>query len=90
MSGMVSNIIRLFQRLEPVCGCCGGPGVRRTLRRKGRPDEVVVSCDACADAISDTLRRVRPIFRAMLRAGISLEIANDTMTYLLDRMETVS
>jgi len=65
-----------------VCGEIGSP---RTMTWK---DETITffSCDKCVDITDHFLARMRPVFEAMRACGVPGEIANDTMTYLLDQL----
>ena len=51
-------------------------------------DETITffSCDNCVGTVDDFLARMRPIFETMRACGVPGEIANDTMTYLLDQL----
>lgn len=67
------------------CGRCGGPGSTRTLTLDGAPRVGFTGCDACVAQSLGTLDHVRPIFDAMIEAGIDRDVANETMTFLLTR-----
>ena len=76
----MSNIVPLHK-----CTVCGEMGRLRTITWK---DETITSlcCDKCAQTSEDFLARMRPIFESMRACGVPGEIANDTMTYLLDQL----
>jgi hypothetical protein len=66
---------------------CGAAAKRVELCLRDEPLAQFNSCQACLDETNDTLDRVRPVFEAMIAAGIDRETANETMTYLLDLVE---
>ena len=51
-------------------------------------DETITffSCDECIERDDSFLALVRPIFATMRACGVPRDIANDTMTYLLERV----
>lgn len=65
-----------------VCGAAGSP---RTMIWK---DETIkfFSCDRCVETADIFLDRMRPVFETMRACGVPGEIANDAMTYLLDKL----
>lgn len=67
------------------CSRCGAAGKRTELAKDGVTVAEFSACDACIDAVTGTLARVRPVFDAMLAVGIDREVANDAMTFLLER-----
>lgn len=75
-----NNVIQLFR-----CRRCGAPGTSRVGVKGGEEVMRFFGCDACVDEDSATLARVRPIFDAMLEAGIDRDLANDTMTFMLQK-----
>jgi hypothetical protein len=42
------------------------------------------ACDACVQKAEATIARVRQIFDAMLASGIGRDLANETMSFLLN------
>ncbi len=64
---------------------CGAPCDRVELALNGEPIADLSGCDTCIDKIAGELAAVRPVFDAMLACGVSRELANDTMTFMLDR-----
>lgn len=67
---------------------------RRCKKALGKPTEIayrgevvakVNCCDECFDRTNNELESVRPIFDTMLECGVSRELANETMTFLLER-----
>ena len=45
-----------------------------------------ISCPGCVEKTYAELANVRPVFDAMLAAGVPRDLANDAMTFLLVRM----
>lgn len=77
----MSNVSPLFK-----CGRCGGPSKPFDLTLNGEPHSSGFGCGACIDQTIDDLARVRPVFDAMLTVGVDRVLANDTMTFLLERL----
>ena len=72
--------------IVPLHKCvCGAAGSLRTVTWE---DETITffSCERCVDTTDQFLAQVRPIFEAMLACGVSGNIANNAMTYLLDQL----
>jgi hypothetical protein len=69
------------------CKGCGAPGTRRTLCYQGESLAHFVSCDACVAVMDAVLKRVRPVFDALIAVGVDRDLANATMTFLLDRLD---
>lgn len=67
------------------CRRCGKAGSPCTLEHKDQAVAHFVACDECVEYCSSTMARVRPIFDAMIAAGIDRELANETMTFMLER-----
>ena len=67
---------------------CGEVGTPRTMVWK---DETLTffSCDKCVESADVFLERMRPVFKIMRACGVPREIANDTMTYLLDQLPDI-
>lgn len=68
------------------CHRCGQAANSVTLDLRG----VVVSvnaCRGCVEAVRAEIARLRHVFDAMLAAGVPRGIANQTMTFMLDRMD---
>lgn len=66
---------------------CGATGRRRTLVYEGDDVAVFDACDDCIAASDELLTRVRPVFLAMVAAGVDRDIANEAMSFLLNRMQ---
>lgn len=77
----MSNVVAL----RP-CRGCGGPARRVELAHRGEVFVTVDICGACVDKGQEELARVRPVFDAMVAAGVPRDVANDTMTYMLGRL----
>ena len=76
----MSNVVPLLR-----CKRCGAAGNPCTLEYKDEAIAGFVACDSCVKECSNTMLRVRPIFDAMIAAGIPNDVANDTMTFLLEK-----
>ena len=63
---------------------CGASGKPLKLCFRGDVVAPFVACDGCLDKTKETIKSVRPVFLAMIKAGVSREHANKTMTYLLE------
>lgn len=68
-----------------LCGC-GQPGAPFTIT-DGEKKWHGYACDTCLEQTQATLAKHAPVFEAMLATGVPLEIADDTMTYLLNRLD---
>lgn len=64
---------------------CGKPGTPR-VAECGAEIAEFMSCDECIDTSLGFLGRMRPVFEAMRAVGVPGEIANETMSFLLDRI----
>lgn len=77
--------------VTPLFTCkCGKPGLKRAFfltTESGSSDGSLVACDACFDETEDYLKHVRPIFDLMIEIGISREVANSTMSFMLAEVE---
>lgn len=69
------------------CCKCGAPARERELFYQDKLVDTFDACKSCISEITDRLARVRSIFEAMLEAGIDYDLANATMTFLLDRLD---
>lgn len=76
----MSNIVPIRK-----CRTCGKPATRRTLALNDVPVVDFNSCDECVGETDAELARARPVFDAMIGAGVPRDVANDAMTFLLDR-----
>lgn len=75
------------ERVVSLHACaCGSAGRFRTLELKGVEAGKVLVCDGCLAESDRRLAQVRPVFEAMLGAGIRHDIANRAMTVLLNLM----
>lgn len=68
------------------CGGCGRPGRPVELEADGLPVGKFVACSDCLERAHEHMGRVRAVFLAMLDAGVERELADETMTFLLERM----
>lgn len=68
------------------CGRCGGEGRKRELEFGGSRVGEFGACDACINEVGGELAAVRPVFDAMIAAGVDRDVANETMTFMLNRM----
>jgi len=69
----------------PILKCkCGFPAKPVELEFRGEVIGTFKACGICIQETTDRLARVRPVFEAMLAAGITRENANKAMTYLLE------
>lgn len=65
---------------------CGGAGRVVKLSAPGVEELDIVVCDKCRTKTDAHLKRVRPIFQAMLAAKVPRKMADETMTFLLERL----
>lgn len=65
---------------------CGAAGSRIEADFRGENIGHFVACQSCLGNTIALLDRVRPVFDAMIAAGVEHEHANDTMTFLLEKM----
>lgn len=75
--------------VTPLYACrCGGPGTLRELCAVDEPTEsfTIAICDSCAEKSERFLSRMRPVFQALLTAGIRKDIADDAMSCLMDML----
>ena len=78
-----------MSNVVPLRKCvCGAPGTIREAYVCGSPEDIAtfVACDACTERSLKFLARVRPVFEAMIAVGVPGQIANDTMSFLLDQI----
>lgn len=74
--------------IVPLFRCkCGVMAKRVDVVKDGHVEASGFLCEACIAAANGMLDRVRPIFDSMIAAGIDRVIANDTMTFLLGRID---
>ncbi len=64
---------------------CGKPGMARSAEC-GELKANFIACDECLERSTAFLARVRPIFEAMRTVGVPGNIANETMSFLLDQI----
>ena len=67
------------------CWNCDSAGSRRELTFRDEPVTDFNACDVCVAKVESKLTRARPVFDAMILAGVPRETANDAMTFLLER-----
>ena len=80
-----SNVTSIYR-----CGRCRADAPRVDLCLNGEVlDLRVYACSECIAKIEGELANVRPIFDAMIAAGIDRALANEAMTFILDRTERV-
>lgn len=46
----------------------------------------VFSCDKCVDMTNGVIAKMRPVFETMRACGVPRDVANDTMTFMLDQL----
>ncbi len=80
VSGTIANVLPIRR-----CRMCGAPCGRVELALDNKPIADLSGCDTCIDKIAGELAAVRPVFDTMLACGVSRELANDTMKFLLER-----
>jgi hypothetical protein len=68
------------------CRRCGEAAKPVDLDYRGEVFATIDVCDACVDETNAELARMRTVFDAMVVAGVSRELANETMTYMLRRL----
>lgn len=81
MGGVSQVVVPLFK-----CKRCDEIGISRKFVF-GQSHFDAIACDSCIEEIQGTIIKVRPIFDAIIMAGISLTIATDAMAFILDRLE---
>jgi len=64
---------------------CGAVGLPHILTW-GDVTTTIFACDRCTTRSSKLMDQVRPVFAAMIACGIPNDIANDTMTFMLDAL----
>jgi hypothetical protein len=67
------------------CGRCKKLGNPCDITLVGELVASIIVCDKCLSELTTDLLRVRPVFDSMIACGIDRDLANDTMTYLLER-----
>ena len=71
------------------CGRCGDrtETATRVLGETETHREIpFVACPGCIAKVSADLDSVRPVFDAMVAAGVPRDLANATMTFMLERL----
>lgn len=70
------------------CGKSHGTKIMEVTLKGNESDHIFEfkTCDACFKKTVGELDRVRPVFEAMQAANIPGEIANETMTFLLNKL----
>lgn len=71
------NVVPLHRCL---CGKVGQPNVLTC----DDEEETIFACAECVAKTEAVIARVRPIFEALLACGVSREVANETMSFMLD------
>jgi len=69
------------------CHQCGRLTLPRELQLNGETIASFYGCPSCVDKTIHTLARVKPIFQTMITQDIPRDIANDVMTYLLEKLD---
>ena len=64
---------------------CGEVGTPLILAAENG-DVCVMVCDTCRNQTFAELDQVRPVFNAMIKAGVDRGVANEVMSVLLDRI----
>jgi len=67
------------------CGRCGQAAIPFDLELRGEQVASGWSCKECLQKTQNELESVKPVFEAMLSCGVTRDVANDVMTYLLER-----
>lgn len=70
-----------------LCVSCGAIGRKVTINLDGETVHTFFACTDCFEHGKQKLARLRPVFDAMLKCGVSRDHANETMTYLLELEE---
>jgi len=78
-AGETAPVVPLFR-----CKACGKEGRPTELEYEGKILGKFYACDECVAKVEGHLANVRPVFDAMIAAGVDRSIANETMTFLLD------
>ena len=76
----MSNVVPIRR-----CGRCGALATERDLTLRGETVLALLSCDDCVARGVAELAHVRPIFDAMIAAGVPRDLANDAMTFVLEK-----
>jgi hypothetical protein len=77
-----------MSNVTPIRRClCGKLGTQRTLVYDEHDIATFIACDVCIAGTTEQLKKVRPIFHAMLTAGVNRDDANDAMSYLLNLID---
>lgn len=76
----MSNVVSIRR-----CGRCRGLGDKIDLALLEEVVAQVVACEVCTDLTLLELNACQPIFEAMVEAGVPRDLANEAMTFLLDR-----
>lgn len=79
-------------RITPLLPCpqCGEVSNPVDLEYQGEIVATIRSCPECLEAAKQLLDSVCPVFDAMITAGVTRELANETMTFLLDQHSPVT
>jgi hypothetical protein len=75
----LSDPIPLFR-----CASCGEAGKRVDLSWNDKVVGTFTACQSCIDRTTATLDRVRPIFDAMIAAGVDRDLANEALRAILE------
>ena len=78
---MLNNIRQLYS-----CAC-GEPGSPFQVVWQGDVVAHGPLCPRCRELTGSVLDRVRPIYHAIVSAGLGREIASATLTFMLDQMD---
>lgn len=74
--------------VTPLRTCqCGAPGAPLTIEGDDGAILHGFACDACISKVNTTLNRVRPVFAALIACGVPKTAADETMAFLLDRID---
>lgn len=80
----MSAVVALFK-----CQC-GNAATRVALVHDDEPIATINACPACVARGVAFMANIRPVFDAMIAQGVDRAIANDTMTFLIARLDAPS
>lgn len=85
----MSNVISFPQPTARTCRC-GAPGALVDVAHDGQYGPhiyTIIACEACLDTSMEQLSKVRPVFNAMIAADVPQPIANEVMSFLLEKLD---
>jgi len=76
-----------MKNVVPIRRCiCGEAGLQRVMQYSDRA-MTIFACDKCVEATQSHLMKVVPVFSERIACGVPRDIANDTMTFMLNKMD---